>query len=199
MPPLPLPAVPLRRSEPKAEPAAPLMIAKLEYGTTQDWNTDPGDVDNLMRHCPLRAVGLWYGWKTMNVNELVALHKAGQTSQAPLPLRQRPRGLRVHQGPARRPSRSTCSTAAPCSATPAAAGPSSPARSARKSRRCSPTAPFDRLEMDHPIFRAFHKYTYGPLPRSSKAACKLETEGPPRAAGHEPRLPDRASSSPRGT
>ena len=50
MPPLPLPAAPLRRSEPKAEPAPPLMIAKLEYGTTQDWNTDPGDVDNLMRH-----------------------------------------------------------------------------------------------------------------------------------------------------
>src|SRR5579884_471237 len=50
MPPLPLPAVPLRRSEPKAEPAPPLMLAKLEYGTTQDWNTDPGDADNLMRH-----------------------------------------------------------------------------------------------------------------------------------------------------
>src|SRR6516165_1523377 len=50
LPPLPLPATPLRRSEPKAEPAPPLMIAKLEYGTTQDWNTDPGDVDNLMRH-----------------------------------------------------------------------------------------------------------------------------------------------------
>src|SRR5262249_41102840 len=28
MPPLPLPAVPLRRSEPKAEPTPPLMIAK---------------------------------------------------------------------------------------------------------------------------------------------------------------------------
>src|SRR5215471_13053827 len=65
MPPLPLPAVPLRRSEPKAEPAPPLMIAKLEYGTTQDWNTDPGDVDNLMRHVRA-AVGLWYGWKQLN-------------------------------------------------------------------------------------------------------------------------------------
>src|SRR6516162_539683 len=51
MPPLPLPATPLRRSEPKAEPAPPLMIAKLEYGLMQDWNTDPGDVGNLMRHC----------------------------------------------------------------------------------------------------------------------------------------------------
>src|SRR5262249_18489801 len=59
MPPLPLPATPLRRSEPKAEPKAPMMVAKLEYGTTQDWNTDPGDVDNLMRHCQ-SALGLWY-------------------------------------------------------------------------------------------------------------------------------------------
>ena len=47
------------------------MIAKLEYGTFQDWNTDPGDVDNLMRHCQY-ALGLWYGWKHMHIDELVA-------------------------------------------------------------------------------------------------------------------------------
>src|SRR6516164_7148929 len=82
MPPLPLPAVPLRRSEPKAEPAPPLMIAKLEYGTFQDWNTDPGDVDNLMRHVR-EAVGLWYGWKQLNIKELVAAHKAGQQLKVP--------------------------------------------------------------------------------------------------------------------
>ncbi|HET6882861.1 MAG TPA: twin-arginine translocation signal domain-containing protein, partial [Pirellulales bacterium] len=35
MPPLPLPVTPLRRSEPKAEPTPPMMVAKLEYGTTQ--------------------------------------------------------------------------------------------------------------------------------------------------------------------
>ena len=75
MPPLPLPATPLRRSEPKAEPAPPIMIAKLEYGTTQDWNTDPGDVDNLMRHCRYE-LGLWYGWKYWNVTELVAAHRS---------------------------------------------------------------------------------------------------------------------------
>src|SRR5438874_631884 len=77
MPPLPLPAVPLRRSEPKAEPSPPLMIAKLEYGTTQDWNTDPGDVDNLMRHVR-SALGLWYGWKHMSLAELVKLYKDKQ-------------------------------------------------------------------------------------------------------------------------
>src|SRR6516162_6476540 len=74
-PPLPLPATPLRRSEPKAEPTAPLMIAKLEYGTTQDWNTDPGDVENLMRHVRA-ALGLWYSWKQLSANELVTLWKA---------------------------------------------------------------------------------------------------------------------------
>src|SRR6516162_11124018 len=76
MPPLPLPATPLRRSEPKAEPAPPLMIAKLEYGTFQDWNTDPGDVDNLMRQVRDK-VKLWYGWKHLNIDEVVAKHKAG--------------------------------------------------------------------------------------------------------------------------
>src|SRR6185295_12504642 len=81
--PLPLPVTPLRRSEPKAEPAPPLMIAKLEYGTTQDWNTDPGDVDNLMRHVR-SALGLWYGWRHLNVNELVAKYKAGEGSKLPI-------------------------------------------------------------------------------------------------------------------
>ena len=47
----------------------------MEYGTTQDWNTDPGDVDNLMRHVR-SAVGLWYGWKQMGLKEVVALYKS---------------------------------------------------------------------------------------------------------------------------
>src|SRR3954470_23852981 len=71
MPPLPLPAVPLRRSEPKAEQAPPLMIVKVEDGTKADCNPDPGDIDNLMRHVR-SAVGLWYVWKQMRMAELVA-------------------------------------------------------------------------------------------------------------------------------
>ena len=155
MPPLPLPATPLRRSEPKAEPAPPLMIAKLEYGTTQDWNTDPGDVDNLMRHVR-EAVGLWYGWKQLNVNELVALHKAGKPCKIPMPLHQRPRGVRVHQGPAGRDRAISASTAARCSATPAAADRSSPTPSARSEDDVPRPRPSTACELDHPMFRAFH-------------------------------------------
>jgi hypothetical protein len=82
-PPLPLPVTPMRRSEPKAEPAPPLMIAKLEYGTIQDWNTDPGDVDNLMR-VVRQELGLWYGWRHYNINELVSHNKAGKSCTIPI-------------------------------------------------------------------------------------------------------------------
>ncbi|HPG69055.1 MAG TPA: DUF4159 domain-containing protein [Candidatus Hydrogenedentes bacterium] len=61
-PPLPLPATPLRRTERKRPPAAPLLIAKLKYGekrqavapdgrlyTYLDWRSDPGDAQQLLR------------------------------------------------------------------------------------------------------------------------------------------------------
>src|SRR5262245_15796590 len=156
-PPLPLPAVPLRRSEPKAEPTAPLMIAKLEYGTTQDWNTDPGDVDNLMRHVR-SAVGLWYSWKQLNVNELVALWKTGQQLKIPClyisgheaftfteDQRQAIRQYLLDGG--------TLLADACC-------GRSEFTGSLRgEVKKIFPDRAFDLLEMDHPVYRAFHKYT----------------------------------------
>jgi len=59
-PPLPLPVVPLRRTEKKRPPAPPVLLAKLQYGERLravapdgeeyffwDWNSDPGDCDHL--------------------------------------------------------------------------------------------------------------------------------------------------------
>ena len=83
MPPLPLPVTPLRRSEPKAEPAPPILFAKLEYGTTQDWNTDPGDLDNLMRHARYQ-LGIWYGFRNLPIDELTAKVKAGEKVTIPI-------------------------------------------------------------------------------------------------------------------
>ncbi|MDP7347029.1 MAG: hypothetical protein QF735_02300, partial [Phycisphaeraceae bacterium] len=60
LPPLPLPATALRRSEPKAEPAPPTFIARLAYGDTQDFMPNPGDLDNLMRHVRSQ-IDAWYG------------------------------------------------------------------------------------------------------------------------------------------
>ncbi len=62
VPPLPLPATPLRRTERKREPAAPTLIGKLMWGGYYskvmpdgqkmgwyDWNTDPADLNRLMK------------------------------------------------------------------------------------------------------------------------------------------------------
>jgi Domain of unknown function (DUF4159) len=180
MPPLPLPAVPLRRSEPKAEPAPPLMIAKLEYGTTQDWNTDPGDVDNLMRHVRT-AVGLWYGWKIMHVNELVKLFKAGERCKIPcmyvsgheafeFTKEQREALIQyVLDG-------GTLLGDACCGR------PEFAQAFVTEVKTMFPNRSFDILERDHPIFRAFHKYTTVNY-RTFKLGTKSDSQGPPELLG----------------
>ena len=48
--PLPLPGVPLRRSEKKNPPQPPVLIVKIQTeGGPKDWNTNPGDTENLLR------------------------------------------------------------------------------------------------------------------------------------------------------
>jgi len=83
MPPLPLPAVPLRRSEPKQEPSPPLFVAKLAYGTDQDYTPNPGDLDSLLRQVR-RQLDAWYGHTILNLDELVGMYKAGKKCQIPV-------------------------------------------------------------------------------------------------------------------
>src|SRR5437867_3662753 len=157
MPPLPLPATPLRRSEPKAEPAPPIMIAKLEYGTTQDWNTDPGDVDNLMRHCRYE-LGLWYGWKYWNVNDLVTAHAAGLETKIPI--------LYVSGHDAfdfteeQRVAIRQYVLDGGTLLGDACCGRAEFAASFRnEALTMFPDRSFDLLQVDHPIFRAFYPYS----------------------------------------
>jgi hypothetical protein len=180
MPPLPLPAVPLRRSEPKAEPAPPLMIAKVEYGTTQDWNTDPGDIDNLMRHVR-SAVGLWYGWKQMNINEVVALYQAKKECKIP--------ALYVsgHEAfeftPEQRAALTQYLFDGGTLIGDACCGRKEFADSFKTEiARILPRRELFRLELDHPIFRAFHKYTTVNF-RSFVAGIKSDSVGPPEMFG----------------
>ena len=180
MPPLPLPAVPLRRSEPKAEPAPPLMVAKLEYGTTQDWNTDPGDVDNLMRHVR-SAVGLWYGWKQLNVNELVALHKAGKGLKIPALY------ISGHESweftPEQRAAVRQYLLDGGTLVGDACCGRAEFAKSFRAEvRQLFPDRGFALLERDHPVFRAFHKYTSVNY-RTYPMGVRSDSQGPPELWG----------------
>ena len=157
MPPLPLPAVPMRRSEPKAEPAPPLMAAKLEYGTTQDWNTDPGDLDFLMRQVR-SALGLWYGWKNLNINELVAMYKSDKRLKIPALY------ISGHDAfsftPEQREAIRQYLLDGGTLFGDACCGRPEFAQSFRAEIRAMfPDRGLDPLEMDHPVYRAFYKYT----------------------------------------
>ncbi len=49
LPPLPLPVVPLRRTEKKNPPRPPALIAKIASGPRSNWATNPTDTRNLLR------------------------------------------------------------------------------------------------------------------------------------------------------
>jgi hypothetical protein len=156
MPPLPLPATPLRRSEPKAEPAPPLFMAKLIYGDTQDYMPNPGDIDNLMRHARAE-LGLWYGWKVLNLNELVALHKQGKSSTLPsLYLTgYQPFQLTEDQREALHQYLLDGGTLV---GDATLGSPAFTESFRREVRAMFPDRAFDVLQVDHPVFRAFYKY-----------------------------------------
>jgi hypothetical protein len=180
MPPLPLPAVPLRRSEPKAEPAPPLMVAKLEYGTTQDWNTDPGDVDNLMRHVR-SALGLWYGWKPMHVNEVVATYKGKKQLLVPALY------ISGHEAftftDEQREALKLYLADGGTLIGDACCGRTEFAQSFRAEVRAMfPDRSFDRLDLDHALFRAFYKYSTVNYIKYD-GALKQEFQGAPQILG----------------
>lgn len=49
LPPLPLPVVPLRRTEKKNPPSPPVLLAKIATRKQSDWATNPGDCKNLLK------------------------------------------------------------------------------------------------------------------------------------------------------
>ena len=179
-PPLPLPVTPLRRSEPKAEPAPPLMMAKLEYGTTQDWNTDPGDVDNLMRHCRYE-LGLWYGWRHLSIKEVVANHKANKKTKVPILY------ISGHEmfgfSPDERVALRQYILDGGTLLGDACCGREEFRRSFMgEVVRMFPNRSFDTLELDHPVFRAYHKYTNVHY-RTFEDGVQHDFQGPPQLLG----------------
>ena len=179
-PPLPLPVTPLRRSEPKAEPAPPLMMAKLEYGTTQDWNTDPGDVDNLMRHCRYE-LGLWYGWRHLSIKEVVANHKANKKTKVPILY------ISGHEmfgfSPDERVALRQYILDGGTLLGDACCGREEFRRSFMgEVVRMFPNRSFDNLELDHPVFRAYHKYTNVHY-RTFEDGVQHDFQGPPQLLG----------------
>ena len=180
MPPLPLPVTPLRRSEPKAEPSPPLMIAKLEYGTTQDWNTDPGDVDNLMRHVRY-DLGLWYGWKHMSIDELVVNHKANKKTKIPILYISGHDKFQFTQDQ-RTALRQYLLDGGTLVADACCGREEFRVSLRNEARILFPKRSFDLLEVDHPIFRAYYPYTNVHY-RTYEGGVQQNFQGPPQLMG----------------
>jgi hypothetical protein len=180
MPPLPLPAVPLRRSEPKAEPAPPLMIAKLEYGTFQDWNTDPGDADNLMRQVRDK-LKLWYGWRHININEVVTQHKAGKTLSIPILYMSGHEAFQFNDE--QREALRQYVVDGGTFLGDACCGREEFADSFKTEvLKIFPDRAFTLLDVDHPIYQSFYKYSTVNFIEYVEGK-KLETKGAPRLLG----------------
>lgn len=83
IPPLPLPAVPLRRTEKKNPPRPPVLIAKVATANRGDWATNPSDVDNLLRwmasnlNTHFSSINIPVSRIPSGVNEVPILYRTG--------------------------------------------------------------------------------------------------------------------------
>ena len=149
LPPLPLPALPLRRTEKKNPPRPPVLIAKLATEDRLDWATSPRDADKLLQFL---ARTMAVSFSTINLpqdripadpSEIPVLYRSGirpfsfTDSQ-----RDRLRGYLLGGG--------TLILNAYC-------GHPDFARSAlREMQQLIPERPPYRLAGDHPLYRACH-------------------------------------------
>jgi hypothetical protein len=69
LPPLPLPAVPLRRTEKKHPPKPPSILAKIRTGELHDWATDPNDTNNLLNWMK-STLGVNFGYVEQGLDQI---------------------------------------------------------------------------------------------------------------------------------
>ncbi|MFQ5805231.1 MAG: DUF4159 domain-containing protein [Phycisphaerae bacterium] len=90
-PPLPLPVVPQRRTEKKRPPAAPKLLANVEWtigsvggdAGRYTWKGSPGAVDQLLRSAK-KHLNVWYGWEQLDMGALVRKHTAAVEHRTPI-------------------------------------------------------------------------------------------------------------------
>lgn len=148
VPPLPLPAVPQRRTEKKNPPRPPVLIAKISTDRQSDWATNPADAQNLLRWM---AKNLNVNFSTINLPQnnipadpqaIPVLYRTGHDAFSFSPdVRERVREYLLRGG--------TLVLEACC-------GRRAFAESAlREMQQLIPERPPYRLTADHPLFHSF--------------------------------------------
>ncbi|MCF7853599.1 MAG: DUF4159 domain-containing protein [Candidatus Pacebacteria bacterium] len=148
LPPLPLPAVPLRRTEKKNPPRPPVLIAKIATERKSDWATNPGDTENLLRwmaknlNVDFSSINLPEGKIPSDPTEIPVLYRTGHEAFEFSPeVRQRLRTYLLNGG--------TMIFDACC-------GRRAFVTSALKEmQQLIPERPPYRLTLDHPVYHSF--------------------------------------------
>ncbi len=148
LPPLPLPVVPLRRTEKKNPPRPPVLIAKIATQKQSDWATNPGDCKNLLKWM---AKNLNVHFSEINIPEtqipsdpksVPVLYRTGHDAFEFSPeVRQRLRAYLLQGG--------TLVMDACCGRTAFVQS------AVREMRELIPERPPYFLDTDHPVFRSF--------------------------------------------
>jgi len=75
VPPLPLPAVPLRRTEKNNPPRPPVLVGKIDSGKGEsDWNTNPADIENLLKWMS-KEMHVDFSWKVIKLEKTIEEQK----------------------------------------------------------------------------------------------------------------------------
>lgn len=172
VPPLPLPAVPLRRTEKKNPPRPPVLIAKLSNDDRVDWATSPADADNLLKwmaremNVNFSTINLPENQIPNNARDIPVLYKSGIKAFAFTP--QQREQLRQYLL-----SGGTLILNAYC-------GHPDFARSALKEMALLlPERPPYRLALDHPLYHSYYEIEtikYRPLALQANARNGVPSE-----------------------
>ncbi|MEX1017970.1 MAG: DUF4159 domain-containing protein [Phycisphaeraceae bacterium] len=156
LPPLPLPAVPLRRSEPKAEPSPPVFVARLAYGDSQDYMPNPGDIDNLLRHVR-HQIDAWYGHTVLSLDELAQQQADGQPVRIPVLYMSGYEAFTFTE-PQREALREYLLDGGTLLAEATLGSPAFTAAFQQEMQQIFPQRKLDTLQVDHPAFRGYYQY-----------------------------------------
>ncbi|MFW6336641.1 MAG: DUF4159 domain-containing protein, partial [Phycisphaeraceae bacterium] len=155
-PPLPLPAVPLRRSEPKAEPSPPVFVARLAYGDDQDYMPNPGDLKNLLRHVRTQ-LDAWYGHTLLTADELATAYQNGNRVDVPMIYMTGYESFSFTDAQ-RAALREYLLDGGTLLATATLGSAEFTASFEQEMARVFPQRRLDTLQIDHPIFRGYYPY-----------------------------------------
>jgi len=74
VPPLPLPAVPMRRTEKKNPPRPPVLVTKIVTDRKSDWATNPHDIENLLKWMS-KELGVNFSSQNRTLNDILNIRE----------------------------------------------------------------------------------------------------------------------------